>query len=404
MSSEEPIKVGTLHGKATRHAPSQELHVELRNNKLVAYQHDRVKETTLAHYTVVNQRTVRLEKLPRDTQFGFQFEGGSDYQSPIKINKIHDDTPAMRSGEVYEGDFIFDINGISLWGKTHRDVIKVAKDSGNSMTLQLACLNPRDAGSKHESVSSIEGELILVTEIPLLMASVCKYERGTATIRSDGFEVVSSNGKQELYLIFNATAADLMTEWIKSISDVIRRLNRDEVEKWNTWTELEVYEQIVHMGTVHELLPTNPHQKVWQRKALVVTKGHLNIFSSLPDSIERWLRPEESYNLHQITVKPVKSPKDASAKSPQHRANSIVVQSGTGKSHTFSFESQYELEEWLKEFHGTLIAAVNGLKRQSYKGIWNGMNVMLTIDIEQGFLIEDTHHVSILYCSALYSS
>lgn len=47
---------------------------------------------------------------------------------------------------------------------------------------------------------------------------------------------------------------------------------------------LLIVSQILHMGTIHELLPANAHYKVWQRKALVVTNGHLNIFSSLPVS------------------------------------------------------------------------------------------------------------------------
>eukprot|EP00731_Ephydatia_muelleri_P010505 Em0005g1091a len=392
MTSEEPIKAGTLHGKARRHAPLRELQVELHKNRLVAYHYDRVKETTLAHYTIVNQRVVQLEKLPTDTQFGFTFEGGVEFQSPIKINKVYPDTPAMKSGEVYEGDIIFLLNGVSVWGKSHTDVTKIAKDGGKSMTLHLACLNPREIGSNGESESSVEGERALIAEIPLLMASVCKYERGTALVRSDGFEVVSSNGQHELSLFFNATTADVMSEWISAISDTITKLNKNEVEKWNTWTELEDYEQILHMGTIHELLPANAHYKVWQRKALVVTKGHLNIFSSLPDSVEGWLRPEESYYLHQISVKVMKPPIDERVQSSQQRANSIIVQSGTGKSHIFSFDSHHQLEEWLKGLHDASIAAVIKLKRHSYRGIWNDMSVMFTIDIDEGFLVEDMHH------------
>ena len=47
--------------------------------------------------------------------------------------------------------------------------------------------------------------------------------------RSDGFEVVSSNGQHELSLFFNATTADVMSEWISAISDTITKLNKNEV-------------------------------------------------------------------------------------------------------------------------------------------------------------------------------
>lgn len=36
-------------------------------------------------------------------------------------------------------------------------------------------------------------------------------------------------------------------------------------------------------------------------------------------------------------------------------------------------------------------------QRHSYRGIWNDMSVMFTIDIDEGFLVEDMHHVSLKY-------
>lgn len=40
-------------------------------------------------------------------------------------------------------------------------------------------------------------------------------------------------------------------------------------------------------------------------------------------------------------------------------------------------------------------------QRHSYRGIWNDMSVLFTIDIDQGFLVEDMHHVSFKasYCT-----
>lgn len=86
--------------------------VELQKNRLVAYHHDKVKDTTLAHYvravacislkpfiamhsllidqTIVNQRVVQLEKLPTDTQFGFTFEVLRQHRDTLKyINILH---------------------------------------------------------------------------------------------------------------------------------------------------------------------------------------------------------------------------------------------------------------------------------------------------------------------------
>ena len=51
----------------------------------------------------------------------------------------------------------------------------------------------------------------------------------TLLYRSDGFEVISSDGKQELSLLFNSTTTNVMSEWVSAISDTIKKLNRDEV-------------------------------------------------------------------------------------------------------------------------------------------------------------------------------
>ncbi|KAI1716429.1 PDZ domain (Also known as DHR or GLGF) domain-containing protein [Ditylenchus destructor] len=83
-------------------------------------------------------RTVNVNKSSEG--IGLSIKGGSDgtHSVPIVISKVLPNLPAAQTGQIFVGDSIVEINGISVEGKTHEEVVQMLKQSTDShVTLTL---------------------------------------------------------------------------------------------------------------------------------------------------------------------------------------------------------------------------------------------------------------------------
>ncbi len=69
-------------------------------------------------------RTVRLKKSEREG-LGISITGGQEHGVPILISDIHENGPAIRSGELFIGDAILSVNDTDLREVMHSEAVKI---------------------------------------------------------------------------------------------------------------------------------------------------------------------------------------------------------------------------------------------------------------------------------------
>lgn len=81
-------------------------------------------------------KTVRLNK-GTAAGFGFMILGGIETDMAICISNIVENGVAQKSGELQVGDEIQQVNGHTVIGATHNDVVNLIKKSGNEVCLTI---------------------------------------------------------------------------------------------------------------------------------------------------------------------------------------------------------------------------------------------------------------------------
>ncbi|XP_052069186.1 sorbin and SH3 domain-containing protein 1-like isoform X6 [Mytilus californianus] len=91
---------------------------------------------------------------------GFRFQGGCDFNEPIKIAKINPNSKAYKEG-IKVGDYIESINGQKTEGLLHNDVQQIIKCANKELTLDLrSCKSPMMNGQINGDIHPIEAQII----------------------------------------------------------------------------------------------------------------------------------------------------------------------------------------------------------------------------------------------------
>ncbi|XP_042874901.1 Golgi-associated PDZ and coiled-coil motif-containing protein-like isoform X1 [Penaeus japonicus] len=89
------------------------------------------------------RRVVVLEK-PTHEGLGMSITGGREHGVPVLISVIHPDTPASRSGQLYVGDAIISVNGLSLKEVSHADAVRLLSSQEGTITLEVVYVSPEE--------------------------------------------------------------------------------------------------------------------------------------------------------------------------------------------------------------------------------------------------------------------
>ncbi|KAK0406194.1 hypothetical protein QR680_018426 [Steinernema hermaphroditum] len=263
-------------------------------------------------------RTVTLQRAKGG--LGLSIKGGQDGNQviPIVISKLMIGLPAEQSGQLYVGDTILTINGVSVEGKTHDDVVQMLKDAGAEVTLtvknnpQIApfvksgSLKSRRSGSALDRMyetntwkSALKQQVDTdrdaqqaqkdddnegwktITKIPLPMAFVTRYLWGTDKIRHNQFEVRAVDGKSTG--IVHCEDKSALEQWIKHIQTHINAVNQKSIKMSNKY--LHPSEQISYIGWVEERMPEgyfeDPKQR-WEPRFVIFKGSDFCMFESPP--------------------------------------------------------------------------------------------------------------------------
>ncbi|KFO33923.1 Gamma-2-syntrophin [Fukomys damarensis] len=84
-------------------------------------------------------RTVTLCRQPVGG-LGLSIKGGAEHRVPVVISKIFKDQAADRSGMLFVGDAVLQVNGIHVEHATHGEVVHLLRNAGAEVTITVAYL------------------------------------------------------------------------------------------------------------------------------------------------------------------------------------------------------------------------------------------------------------------------
>uniref|UniRef100_A0A914QMV4 PDZ domain-containing protein n=1 Tax=Panagrolaimus davidi TaxID=227884 RepID=A0A914QMV4_9BILA len=189
--------------------------------------------------TDTSVRIVTVEKGKEG--LGLSIKGGAEgggavnqtTAAPVVISKVIPGLPAAQTGQLFVGDKILEVNGVSVYGLSHEEVVRLLRDATGTnvvLVVQQSTMAPlfRRSPSKRRSTSfadSFDGGSVMkgalkspsvdrhsryssiakdddlksnawktVIRLPLPMAIVTRYLWGTDKIRSNAFELRTNNG------------------------------------------------------------------------------------------------------------------------------------------------------------------------------------------------------------------
>jgi len=130
---------------------------------------------------------------------------------------------------------------------------EVLRSAGKCVTVHIAKLQLKnDEGP--EMAAYTEEKWLPLAEIPLTLALVTCFQKGTAILRPNAFQVMDRDGRSKVNLHCDDQVPHQLREWTNAINERIRELTRGEMEQYNA--TLEENEQVRRCDTVVNQLHT----------------------------------------------------------------------------------------------------------------------------------------------------
>ncbi|KJH43279.1 PDZ/DHR/GLGF domain protein [Dictyocaulus viviparus] len=366
---------------------------------------------------------------------GLSIKGGTENAQnlPIVISKIFPGMPADQTGQLYVGDAIVEVNGETVEGRSHDEVVEMLKAEGDELRLGVRhcsniasfvkpsqSLQPGRSGgaldkiyepNTWKSAMKAQSDLGLyngkeksvglegkddkwktITVIPLPMAYLTRYlwvlalEEEKEKHRTNSFEVRAVDGTSTG--IIHCTDTRAFEQWISHINNHIQALNYKSIKMSNKY--LHQSEQISYIGWVNEYmsegLSNDPKQK-WEPRFLILKGGDVCLFESPPLSSEDLNKCLYLYKNYDVAIKQV--PNDS--RRLDKRENCIYLETcmADGVHHYLSFETSQMLEVFENAYHKSVYTTVITMQTRTFACSFEGRPSGLVLDIKQGISLYD---------------
>ncbi|XP_071958268.1 gamma-2-syntrophin-like [Antedon mediterranea] len=365
------------------------------------------------------ERTV-VVKRQKVGGLGLSIKGGSEHNIPILVSRIFKGQAADCSGNLYVGDAILKVNGISIENNTHDDAVTALKNAGAEVILTVrhfraatpylrqGVKKPPDIEEEDERIGQSNGDpnwqtrpladktresppkpqktWVDLFSIPLFMARLSRYQFGSDRLRPNAFELCSMDGLAAG--VFQCEDEKELQDWVKTISAHIATLNAQSMKISNDL--LKPHDQILHMGWVSERQTSN-QRSPWNHKYLAIRGSDLLIFNTPPVNTQEWLQHERCYKLSEIMSRVYKD-----VELLDERPYCFGIEAGED-SHYMSTETRREMAVWHSAIHQASHAAVIRLRNKTYGCTWRRKVVGFTLDFETGFTLFDAQNKAALW-------
>ncbi|XP_013924883.1 PREDICTED: gamma-2-syntrophin, partial [Thamnophis sirtalis] len=369
-------------------------------------------------------RTVTLHRQPVGG-LGLSIKGGAEHKVPVVISKILKDQAADQSGMLFIGDAVIQVNGISVEGSTHEEVVQLLRNAGDEVAITVQYLRevpsflklplgspgpssdqssrassplfdsglhlngnstntaPSSPSSPTANEPKYEKRWLDTLSVPLSMARISRYKAGTNKLRSNAFEVLALDGISTGILQF--CSAQESADWLRALSTNISDLTLQNMKMANKCCSAS--DQVIHMGWVNERLQGEDSPQLYTFKFLALKGSSFYIFSTPPLWLNNdcWLQANLYLGIHQ----------DYELEDQRPYCFSVVV--GHGKSHYFNVEQGSELAIWEKSFQRAIFLEVQRTGSKTFMCSWQGESLCFTLDFAVGFTCFDNKTKKILW-------
>uniref|UniRef100_A0A0N5CC75 PDZ domain-containing protein n=1 Tax=Strongyloides papillosus TaxID=174720 RepID=A0A0N5CC75_STREA len=372
-------------------------------------------------------RTITIQK--RSNILGISIKGGVDETAtlPIVISKIAPNTPADECTQLFIGDIILDINGISVEGRTHDEVVKILKDIDTTVTLTVkSCpqiapilktansekvktahsisdiftepvpfksvlkssvsVNDIKSGNKNSDEPILQGDgkdgWKTINKLPLPMAQLSRYLWGTDKIRNNAFELRTVDGRTSN--IIHCEDKKAVEQWLKQIQGHINNLNHKSMKISNKF--LHTSEKIQYIGWADERMSEtfcDDIQIRWKSRFIILKGTDFCIFESPP------LNSDDLNNKCLFMYKIIETAMKTAIPKKDRRDCVLEIESADGGKHYLSFNSPTQLQTFESTYYDTIYKSIKLTQCKTFACSYLGRPSGLVIHIVNGISLYD---------------
>ncbi|XP_007906131.1 beta-2-syntrophin [Callorhinchus milii] len=360
-------------------------------------------------------RSVRVVKQEAGG-LGISIKGGRENRMPILISKIFRGLAADQTGALYVGDAILSVNGADLRQSTHDQAVQALKKAGREVTLEVTYIQEVTAYFKKPSLiadiawdSSTPSSPQLgdngstppntakdQKRFPLKM---CYITRNLIMPDPENrlIELHSPDGRYTI--ILRSKDAATAHAWFTAIYANISALVPQMLSELNVMlaSSTSGNREIQHVGWLAEQLKVEDGRQHWKPVVLVLTDKDLLLYDRVPWNRDTWSSPSQSHPL--LATRLVHS---GSARGSPTINSELTFATRTGsrqgiETHIFRVETHRDLSAWTRMLVQGCHSAAELIKEVTLGCTWNGLDVKLTIDYEDGFAMSQEGSTNVLF-------
>jgi len=369
-------------------------------------------EITIPTDVPQGRREVMVNKSHESGGLGISIKGGVENKMPILISKIFTGMAADLTRKLHVGDAIISVDGQDLRDATHDDAVRVLKNTGPEVKLEVRYLKEvTPYFLKATLLSSIGWDTLDSFLVP--EAS----RRAPANVRADSrsiplhFSILSRQGvsgdqasrcfeifspDQKISCVFRAETPQLAGEWSTAITKIIR----DTFGEASSLAGKSLGCTVGRLGWARVQLQDPPNSASsdssfdsgtssgggWSQVLLGLSDSHLMWWEGVPLSQQQWAAPIKSLRL--ILTRLVNH-RGLTLQSDQF---CICLRHGGEEGitcHLISFDSKSEQAGWASRLVTVTLAAARRVKKWATPVSYKGASCELVVDCEDGFTVRD---------------
>ncbi|KAJ1360775.1 hypothetical protein KIN20_019833 [Parelaphostrongylus tenuis] len=322
---------------------------------------------------------------------GLSIKGGTENAQnlPIVISKIFPGMPADQTGQLYVGDAIVEVNGESVEGRSHDEVVEMLKAEGDEVRLGVrhysnivSFLKPAQSLQPGRSGGALDK---IYEPNTWKTAMKAQSDLGLYDAREKSIGVEGKDEKWKTITVIPLPMAYL-TRYLWG-TDILRT-NSFEYQMSNKY--LHQSEQISYIGWVNEYmsegLSDDPKQK-WEPRFLILKGGDVCLFESPPLSSEDLNKCLYLYKNYDVAIKQV--PKDSRRLDKRENCFYLETCMADGIRHYLSLETPQMFELFEAAYHKSVYSTVIAMQTRTFACSFEERPSGLVLDIKQGISLYD---------------
>ena len=323
---------------------------------------------------------------------GISIKGGKENKMPIIISKIFKNMSADLTKQLFVGDAIISVNGVSLFDVTHDEAVKILKNSGKIVDLEVKYLKEViPYFNKRQSQPNTQSNISNEYKIDLKLCYLTLNKSFDDEINSSEIHVNKNIEQQqrilELYsnncklcAIIRYNDDKLCKKWYFKLQTQINKQVDVLVSEWNekfikfyafkftivsmNWLAEQQQHSESEQLEVSELLKTKKF--LWKPTFIVLTNEEILLYNQVPSSKEEWLKPIVRYSL--IITRFINLQQQNKVQNDE--LTLFITRHGTLngiKMHIFRCNHKYELDNWYKLILKQILNLIFSIKKIDFR-------------------------------------